>query len=437
MRYLSFCSLSLPCLSIMRWISGPAHGFARLSVMLAFLVVLGGCASLPSAQIWSHFDETTVRADAGWNAAPFRFGSMHPIVPVEINGKSYRFLFDTGAPSTISERVAAELGVSAVGHFNLIDSQGTTQARPFGVVPSLSMGGARFNDVGVFIANLAPKDTSFACLKLDGIIGYTMMPKMRSWIIDYDSQKIRFGNEPIVFANAYRIPFSYQRGQGPILSVNIPGHSQPVPIVLDTGSDGGFSYPSEVLSDLQRRGLTRGPIIAFKSRMQTGLFKTSRTIRVARYAQIQNFSLGNLPVRSAVFSFQTGLPLLGNDFLRHFRVGIDWDKQVVYMEPKSGAAKHLHLAPTYAIHGVSISPVGRKFVITGKAEHSSDALSELKIGDEVVRMNGVDITTKVRRRFCSNVLSKDQDVEISPMSLTLRRSGQLRQVKLPVIAPYR
>ncbi len=406
-------------------------------VAIAGSLFIASCANYPAGQIWTHFDETTLHSKKTWHTVGFRFGSLHPIVQVRIGDRNFRFLFDTGAPSTISKRVAQQLGVATIGNYNLVDSQGAIARAPFGVLSSLHLGDAEFRNIGVFITDLAPKNTSFSCLGLDGIIGYTMMPRVRSWIIDYGRQTIRFGGAPIALAGAYKVPFSYRRGQGPILNMNFGRNPKNVPIVLDTGSDGSFSYRSELLSNLARFGRTHGPIISFKSKSQTGLFGKGSAVTTGRVAQVRNFSLGPLRVRSAVFSFQHGLSLLGNDFLRHYKIGIDWDTQTVYMAPRNKAATHLNLAPRYAMHGVAINLVGNRFLVTGKADKISGSLSQLKIGDEVVRMNGIDITNRQRQRFCASVLSKSSDSAVEPLELTLRRGGRLQQVNLPVIAPYR
>ena len=55
---------------------------------------------------------------------PFEYSLGLPIIQVSINGKSYDFLFDTGAINIISEEMASELNVKTISfqppHFFLL-----------------------------------------------------------------------------------------------------------------------------------------------------------------------------------------------------------------------------------------------------------------------------------------------------------------------------
>src|SRR5690554_1527720 len=92
------------------------------------------------------------------------------IVPINIGGKTYSFHLDTGAPSSISEALYAELGLSATDSTPAMDYYGNRRWVPNSILPELQIGNTTFSDVNVGIVN--PIQNFLYCDKtIDGYLG--------------------------------------------------------------------------------------------------------------------------------------------------------------------------------------------------------------------------------------------------------------------------
>lgn len=92
------------------------------------------------------------------------------VLPVTINGKTYRFLLDTGAPNLISKRVLNELNIPITNSMQAHDSNNQSSPIETAVIPSMQMGALTFGDNLVLVTDL---DNHFIlkCYKYDGFIG--------------------------------------------------------------------------------------------------------------------------------------------------------------------------------------------------------------------------------------------------------------------------
>ena len=109
-------------------------------------------------------------------------------LPVSIQGKSYRFLFDTGAPFSISEKLQREFKFKSISKGNIRDSDNNRIQVNWVHVDSLKISDISFLDqlafVGDFEANPILK-----CLNIDGIIGSNLM-RHCNWTIDQERNTI-------------------------------------------------------------------------------------------------------------------------------------------------------------------------------------------------------------------------------------------------------
>jgi len=163
-------------------------------------------------------------------------------VPVKIHGKSYRFLFDTGANyCAVPERIAREVGirtlVDSVMVFGVKDSHG----HKVGILDSISMGDIMYKN-GLFVVTNAKLDSDSAFYSLcDGYVGLNFM---------------RAIGEMIFYPNENRMVLPYKQTDLPIIGRNMTinddrnvlvqafTNDKPLLFHLDTGSTLTiFNYP--------------------------------------------------------------------------------------------------------------------------------------------------------------------------------------------------
>lgn len=103
------------------------------------------------------------------------------IITVEIAGHLHKFLLDTGAPFTISEEIAAELGITPAKQISMADAYGNTATTKLAKVESVKIGSTVFENVPAIIGT----NIIFKCIGVDGNIGSNLL---RNTITRFDSK---------------------------------------------------------------------------------------------------------------------------------------------------------------------------------------------------------------------------------------------------------
>ncbi|MDH7914150.1 retropepsin-like aspartic protease [Winogradskyella sp. SYSU M77433] len=107
------------------------------------------------------------------------------LVPVIIEGKSYTFLFDTGAPFSVSKALYQEFKSSIIGAIDVHDASGNVAAINIISLPKLQLGNLIFEDTPGFLLQ-QNAEVYFQCMGIDGIIGSNML---RNSVLQIDDQK--------------------------------------------------------------------------------------------------------------------------------------------------------------------------------------------------------------------------------------------------------
>ena len=120
------------------------------------------------------------------------------IVPVTISGKTYNFLFDTGAPLIISNKIFKEFDLPIIGQIGIIDSGDAIKEMQCILLPVLQLQEIIFiNTVGVVHHDESSDYFDlFECFEIDGTIGSNML---RNSVVQFDEQ-----NKHIIITDNYR-----------------------------------------------------------------------------------------------------------------------------------------------------------------------------------------------------------------------------------------
>ncbi|MCT4622962.1 MAG: retroviral-like aspartic protease family protein, partial [Schleiferiaceae bacterium] len=165
------------------------------------------------------------------------------ILPVEIEGKQYRFLFDTGAPMVISKELREQLELKAAAKSGVTDSQGKTERLDYVWLKEVKLAGIEFKKTGAIVADLR-KAPEIACMDIDGILGANLM-KLAHWKIDSKNNAMYFASrkdqleipdsEPLV------LPFKMKRTYTPVVDLVVDDSVEVNNATFDTGFAGYLS----------------------------------------------------------------------------------------------------------------------------------------------------------------------------------------------------
>lgn len=248
-----------------------------------------------------------------------------PITNVEINGKIYRFIIDTGAPTVISTRIYEELQLKPATKRHVSDSQNQAQKQIFTIIPEMHVAGAKFHNVGCVVIDFL--DYVFQCREIDGIIGANQMAPAY-WKFDYSQNNIEVAKELYMFDMQdfdYRISFAEMPQKTPKIDLEIFGKTRL--LTFDTGYTGSIQI-SDAPKEIQ--GFGEDKLVKSFGAKNLGIFGAGNAS--VNYAfKTGQLKIGNLPVGDEIID--TGNSnLLGNDFLKDYIFIIDWRQKLIYLK---------------------------------------------------------------------------------------------------------
>jgi hypothetical protein len=98
------------------------------------------------------------------------------IIPVEIEGKMYRFILDTGAPVIISNGLKNNISSVFLQKLNISDANNKKGSMVLEKIPLLEIGGVRYKNVPCLIAN-DQTEKLLDCFHAEGFIGSNLLKK--------------------------------------------------------------------------------------------------------------------------------------------------------------------------------------------------------------------------------------------------------------------
>ena len=342
------------------------------------------------------------------------------IIDVEIAGHIHKFLLDTGAPFTISDEIATELGVSANKESSLTDAVGNTAPIKITSVKNVKLGNIAFNNVPALIGT----NLLFKCFGVDGCIGSNLL---RSTILKFDSKNKRV----VITDDASRLSLNEQNS----IPMDIKKDKQSTPFfILNVGSATGDYYFDT--GDNRFMSLSNSYLDVFKMHnacavVATGYGGNSFSENGAENNNVKQrvlfpvISLGtatfkNVKTETIFRKDGSGNNSIGEKLLDYGTVTLDYLHGKLYYEPFSAdtdlTEKSWPIAPTVSDGKMIIGVVWDKLKDT------------LKPGLQIIAIDGVsyeqvDVCNLLRQK--SILQGKDQAV------LTIKdEKGELRQISI-------
>ena len=250
------------------------------------------------------------------------------IIPVEINGKTYRFLFDTGAINSISEEMQEELDFKQVSTGHLKDSDNNRTKVKYVNVDTLSINGIEFYNQTSFVGDFNANPV-LRCMKLDGILGSNVM-HFCNWTIDYKKEEITLSNEKIEEADkeTFTIPFETDRQYSQFIDLKI-GDKSITHVKVDYGSNGSLSIPNSAFKKLKEYELIE------KTTFETGFTQSGivgkTLVKKDEITIVDSLYHEDLKFRNVLLE-SGGNGLLGSKIFSNWIVTIDWQEQVLLFQ---------------------------------------------------------------------------------------------------------
>lgn len=386
---------------------------------------LAGCGS---SKVYKLMQEGSVEQEQFNVTVPFEFRGGLCFINVEVNGEEAWFLFDTGAPNLVSEKLAERLNLETETEGGVRDSGGnSTKGNAFVRVEDINIGGVHFKNTGAVIQNLSSSDI-FKCLEIDGVIGANLM-RQAFWKLDYEEETISLSSNLDDFEvdSTYEIlPFDVKMTGTPTVPISFGGVTVKN-MIFDTGSNKDFSFPLRHL----RQAQAKAPIATTWELGATSYGVGGKALAdTIFYAVIDTMRLGELTIRNSVVAFDAHSDNFGNAFFKHYDIILDWQGRNIFMKS---------IAPfensTLRSHGYGLNLINSGLEI-GSIFHGSPADGKLEFGDRILKIDEFDFSSDASELICEMVNSKSLEIkERDVIEMTVERGEevlnfQLERIKL-------
>ncbi|GEN74385.1 aspartyl protease family protein [Chryseobacterium hagamense] len=363
------------------------------------------------AQSKKFFEKGNVQLQHAVEKINLRFENNLPFVKVKINGKTYNFLFDSGAPTVISNAIYNELKLKKKYRRSVGDSNNSRQQQIFTELPEMVVDQLVFRNVGAIVLDLNSAELS--CLKVDGIIGANQMAKL-FWRINYSENLLEATRDLSLFHPedyTFVLPFKPQAQKTPAIKTSLFGKS--TVLTFDTGFSGRFeitekSYdPAKAVRKVKTFG-TRS----------TGAFGAAKPVEAAIF-RTDSLMLGNRMFSDEILSTGTS-SLMGNEFLRDFAFIMDWKNNSIYLKQLRNNP------PKLESFGFTYRFIDQKPVVAFVFQQDH---FPLKIGDSIISINNVMLDHLDGEASCyyfMNRVEKDQKT----ISVKIKRDGRILDFNL-------
>lgn len=308
------------------------------------------------------------------------------LVPVKINGKTYTFLFDTGAITILSGEIVKELGLNAVTSNKFVDSAGNTTMENFYMVPEITFGSVAFQNVGVGSFDLS-KFSQLLCRPIDGIFGSNMM-RVCNWEIDYDASSVRMSSDKIKISDSYSIPFVQNFSGTPRVKLDMAGINFLADV--DTGNNGSLDIPLEFF---EKSRLKNAKIATSHGKGFYSLLGNAQQDEITVLAD--SLYMGDALLSRRIRVSPSPMVLIGNDFFSPVgKFAINYKKGELLLPKKKHTPK-----PEMTFGFTPLFENGK--IIVGVIWKNSQAEKQnLAVNDEVVSLDGTNVGSLTAMEWC-------------------------------------
>lgn len=349
----------------------------KLPYLFVLLLVLS-CGSLDKI-----LNSGIVNATNYKEVIPFNYDNNFALVDVSINGKTYKFLVDTGAPTCISSAIYEDLNIERADYILVQDSQGQTNGQDVVILPEIKLGKLTYNNVGAVVVDLSDV-FEFKCMGIDGIIGANQMAKSY-WKFDYDKKEITITDQLSSYdLSSYTdtLSFVVSEQKTPYIKGHVNGKK--TLFTYDTGFAGHIDINKNIDTFENAAGFTN------YGNSSLGLYDAIDSTSY-RTIKVDSVRIGNVAMGSQVVDLDHG-SLIGNDFMNKHEVVLDWTSQKMYLKKLKEFEK-----ATSSAFGFKFRVKENKAVVTGLIK---EIPLELKIGDVILSINDFNLRDLTDENAC-------------------------------------
>ncbi|UMQ40495.1 retropepsin-like domain-containing protein [Chryseobacterium sp. Y16C] len=315
---------------------------------------------------------------------PFELIEGKIVLNVTIKNDQHHFIFDTGAFTIISDELKNKINAKKSNIiFESIDANNAKSKMDVFTINTLKVADLNIKNVNFSFADIG-WISSRACKKISGILGANMM-KDKMWQIDFKNKTLTVFDkiENDSYSGSVAIPFTEEKFIGvPKIEVKIRG--QILDYVFDTGSGMGFSLNQQSYNKIKDHDF-----LIFEGLLAQSLNSISKGEKEVDIMEVQfgNINVGNQIIDSSL----DAVNLVGTKFMENYLIVLDFINKKIILYPNGDT-------PAYNSFGVSFAVNKDRLIIVNRL--IIDSLSELNLGERIIKINSMDVSIVNDEIFC-------------------------------------
>lgn len=253
------------------------------------------------------------------------------ILNVNIKGKTYKFILDTGAPTSISSELFNELNPPLISKIPISDANNKTDSLSVVRLSEIEIGDATFSNIPTLVVK---NNIIFECFKIDGFIGSNLLRnsvlqidhKSKSIIITNDNKKLTLDQK-----NSSDLFLDNQ--SSPIITTYLKNKKKvKEQLLLDLGMNGFYDLSLNNFNLFNKYGIFK-VIATAKGSNSMGLFGVAEDAVQHRILlpqmEISNFKISNISAETTIDDNSR----IGSKILEFGVVTIDYKNKKFYFLP--------------------------------------------------------------------------------------------------------
>ncbi len=395
-------------------------------LLLFFFLIITSCQTSKLSKLLTNGSVEQINFN---KIIPFESNRNWIIVEAKINNssKTYKFMFDSGAVTVISPKLAKELNLEIKAKSKVGSATDVRRVTPFTKLDQVEIGGINFQDIGTAIMDFnASVDLGCLGAEIDGLIGANLM-KFAIWQIDFKKKTLQFTDNESninIGEKRFEIPFTHRGQATPKLYFSVFGKK--VKASLDTGKTGSIGLKRS--KSFKNVDFEHDSIAAIKGYGVTasGIFGTvtDTTYKVL----IENFKLGTLELDTTFIDFaKRSSNLVGNGFLKYFKTTINWKTNKLILEPTEKRPKS-----TFVSEGWGYTLNKNKLEIVFYYENSPIQRAKIPFGSQVIQVGDQNFENVSTGDYCKiRKLGRLYPKEIKEIPIKLKLpDGTIKTIQL-------
>ena len=373
-----------------------------------FFLLLFTISSIAQHNMGSHH-RSGINRNVFEKDIPFQFINGEIIITVIIKGKTYHFIFDTGASTIISKDIADDLSLEEVGEVNLSDGKTDFRKQKVYNIDEIKLGVVGFKNSQCISMNTSDLSKQL-CMHIDGIIGANFMRNC-FWKIDFQNNTITMYNStPDIPQSAIALDFHEGPNGSPYINMQCGDSLQD--IEFDTGSNGPVTISDSLwLNSPQGKNINYAVLFGELEQTVYKKIRSTEYLCLAPILQLNGIDFKNIILKCR--DMKGRIQTIGTVFMKNYQVYLDWERHKIFLLQQNNTIDDRLLRST----GLSFGVDNGQLKITNLWKNSKAEKEGIAIGDEITAINGEHFSSLSEDQFCS---LKERIKNIQVLKLTVK-----------------